>query len=157
MLNWLFILFIYLYITSTELPPTGVPGHWFSSSAGFWVGLQVKCALGKNHWLIACAFLMKANPLMTRFGSIAMPSRAAGQTACSQMVGFCESANFAKFATLRLRKSGHSCFSGDELPGKVTWLIRHDHYFEAVRPLVRSMGHLAQIGLLVFGLVVGEW
>ena len=61
---------------------------------------------------------MMANTLMIRFVIIALQNRAPGQTACSQMVGFCESANIANFAMLHLRMWGHSCFFRGLVPRK---------------------------------------
>ena len=45
---YLIDLYIFIYITIAELPPTGVPAHWFSLHAGFRVKLIELSTLGKN-------------------------------------------------------------------------------------------------------------
>jgi len=109
---------LYLYITNAEVLFAGVQEHSFSSSAGLQLVLLPKCTLGKNHWVIACAFVMMTNTLMIRFGSIALRAVQVGKLLVLKCLGRCEAANFAKFATLRRRMRGCGCFFRGLAPRK---------------------------------------
>ena len=143
---WLFMLLIYIYYYCRSL------GHWYSGAIFF-----IKCWIAAG---FATQVHSREKPLGDRlricdddehpndsFWKYCNASRAGGQTACSQVLG---PLRISEFCEIRNVASSHEWlwlfFSGDVLPGKVAWLIRQVHYFEAV-PLVQSTGHSVHIGL----------